>query len=97
MHIRGIAAQEREIYGPRDGAAGTTKGPSRDIMRIPLILLSHFACLCSLVSATALTYKLQPNEKACFFSNADQKGLKLAFYFAVSGASRTIQGPSIQY
>ena len=35
------------------------------------------------VTATALTYKLAPNEKACFFSFAEQKGQKLAFYFAV--------------
>ena len=35
------------------------------------------------VSATALTYKLAPNEKACFFSFAEHKGQKLAFYFAV--------------
>ena len=35
------------------------------------------------VSATALTYKLAPNEKTCFFSFAEQKGQKLAFYFAV--------------
>ena len=36
-----------------------------------------------IASATALTYKLVPNEKACFFSFAEQKGQKLAFYFAV--------------
>lgn len=35
------------------------------------------------VSATALTYKLAPNEKTCFFSFAEQKGQKLSFYFAV--------------
>ncbi|KAI4180378.1 MAG: hypothetical protein L6R41_007274 [Letrouitia leprolyta] len=58
------------------------------IMRIPLVTLGLLGCLFSLVSATALTYKLQPNEKACFFSYAEQKGLKLAFYFAVqSGGS----------
>ncbi|KAI9789525.1 MAG: hypothetical protein M1835_001607 [Candelina submexicana] len=35
------------------------------------------------VTATALTYKLTPNEKACFFSYVEQKGAKVAFYFAV--------------
>ncbi|KAL8714046.1 MAG: hypothetical protein Q9225_006658, partial [Loekoesia sp. 1 TL-2023] len=68
-------------------------------MRLPLTLLSLLGYICSLVSATALTYKLQPNEKACFFSYADQKGLKLAFYFAVqSGGSfdvdYSVVGPS---
>ncbi|QDS68775.1 hypothetical protein FKW77_005302 [Venturia effusa] len=40
------------------------------------------------ISATALTYKVQPYEKACFFANVDHKGAKIAFYFAVqSGGS----------
>lgn len=46
------------------------------------------ACFFSHVSATALTYKLIANEKACFFSNVEQQGAKIAFYFAVqSGGS----------
>jgi hypothetical protein len=36
-----------------------------------------------MVSATALTYKLLANEKACFFANVENKGAKIAFYFAV--------------
>ena len=40
--------------------------------------------LTPLVSATALTYKLAPNEKTCFFTNVEQAGAKIAFYFAVS-------------
>jgi hypothetical protein len=48
---------------------------------------SLWACVLALfatsISATALTYKLQPNEKACFFANVAQKGAKIAFYFAV--------------
>ncbi|KAI4273713.1 MAG: hypothetical protein L6R35_006385 [Caloplaca aegaea] len=68
-------------------------------MRTLFSFLGLLSCLCSLVSATALTYKLQPNERACFFSQADQKGLKLAFYFAVqSGGSfdidYTVVGPN---
>jgi len=40
------------------------------------------------VSATALTYKLAANEKACFFTQAETQGQKVAFYFAVqSGGS----------
>ena len=44
------------------------------------------ACyLSTLVGATALTYKLTPNEKACFFTWVDAKAAKVAFYFAVRG------------
>jgi hypothetical protein len=50
-------------------------------------LQSIWPCLAALlsagVSATALTYKMQPNEKACFFTDVGQKGAKIAFYFAV--------------
>jgi hypothetical protein len=45
-------------------------------------ITSALACLAG-VSATALTYKLGANEKACFFTNAENKGQKIAFYFAV--------------
>lgn len=46
------------------------------------------ALFASQVSATALTYKLVANEKACFFANNQDKGQKIAFYFAVqSGGS----------
>jgi len=53
-------------------------------MRISLFGLGLFTHLITNATATALTYKLQPNEKACFYSWVDQKGAKLAFYFAVS-------------
>ncbi|KAI9758438.1 MAG: hypothetical protein M4579_003068 [Chaenotheca gracillima] len=46
-------------------------------------LLALLACVSSFVSATALTYKLTPNEKACFFTWVENKGAKVAFYFAV--------------
>ncbi len=35
------------------------------------------------VAATALTYKLSANEKACFYAHAPSTGPKIAFYFAV--------------
>lgn len=47
-------------------------------------LLSFLGLLTSFVSATALTYKLPPNGKECFYSHIEQKGAKVAFYFAVS-------------
>ncbi|KAF2729265.1 hypothetical protein EJ04DRAFT_475970 [Polyplosphaeria fusca] len=57
-------------------------------MRTFFALASLLACLISTVAATALTYKLEAHEKACFFSNVDKTGTKVAFYFAVqSGGS----------
>lgn len=41
------------------------------------------ALLAPLASATALTYKLEAHEKACFFANTENPGTKIAFYFAV--------------
>ncbi|EON63014.1 hypothetical protein W97_02240 [Coniosporium apollinis CBS 100218] len=56
-------------------------------MRV-LQLLSSLLAYLTLASATALTYKLAANEKSCFFTNVQQKGAKVAFYFAVqSGGS----------
>ncbi|MCJ1343442.1 hypothetical protein MMC31_001635 [Peltigera leucophlebia] len=57
-------------------------------MRLTSMLCGLVAFPLPLVFATALTYKLTPNEKACFFSYVEEKGAKLAFYFAVqSGGS----------
>jgi len=53
-------------------------------MKLSLISCSLLVCISPLVSATALTYKLGANEKACFYSNVEHKGAKIAFYFAVS-------------
>jgi len=50
--------------------------------------LSLLTLLTSYVSATALTYKLAPNEKECFYTHVNTQGAKIAFYFAVqSGGS----------
>ncbi|EXJ76500.1 uncharacterized protein A1O5_01008 [Cladophialophora psammophila CBS 110553] len=57
-------------------------------MRLYSILLSLLALAVARVCSTALTYKLGANEKACFFSNVERQGAKIAFYFAVqSGGS----------
>ncbi|ROW02688.1 hypothetical protein VSDG_01872 [Cytospora chrysosperma] len=57
-------------------------------MKLSTIACGLFALLASEVSATALTYKLTANEKACFYANNQDKGQKIAFYFAVqSGGS----------
>ncbi|KAK3050963.1 hypothetical protein LTR09_007712 [Extremus antarcticus] len=53
-----------------------------------LTLTTLFGALTALTSATALTYKLVPNEKECFYSFVEKKDAKIAFYFAVqSGGS----------
>ncbi|KAI9047230.1 hypothetical protein LZ554_008684 [Drepanopeziza brunnea f. sp. 'monogermtubi'] len=52
-------------------------------MKFSILASGLLACLSPIVSATALTYKLSANERACFFSNIEQKGSKIAFYFAV--------------
>jgi hypothetical protein len=56
-------------------------------MKLSTLGCSLLACLSPLVSATALTYKLSANEKACFYSFVENKGAKVAFYFAVSSVS----------
>ncbi|MCJ1441057.1 MAG: hypothetical protein MMC23_001543 [Stictis urceolatum] len=57
-------------------------------MRLLLVAYGLLAYCISLTSATALTYRLSPNEKACFFTWVKDKGSKVAFYFAVqSGGS----------
>ena len=49
-----------------------------------LTFLGVIAYMASLVSGTALTYKLAAGEKTCFFTEVKQSGVKIAFYFAVS-------------
>ncbi|XXG99835.1 hypothetical protein Hte_006176 [Hypoxylon texense] len=57
-------------------------------MKPTLLSVGLFAYFVSLVSATALTYKISANEKACFYAAPEKKGAKVAFYFAVqSGGS----------
>ncbi|KAK8136961.1 hypothetical protein PG984_004901 [Apiospora sp. TS-2023a] len=57
-------------------------------MRATLLSVGLIAWLTSAVSATALTYKLNAHEKACFYAHAEKPNLKIAFYFAVqSGGS----------
>lgn len=52
-------------------------------MRFFTTALAAVPFLSSLVSATALTYKLAANEKACFFEDISRENSKVAFYFAV--------------
>ena len=62
-------------------------------MRSFTLLLSLLALAISTVHATALTYKLAANEKACFFTDVQRQGAKVAFYFAVRLSPR----PSTPY
>ncbi|KAF2725200.1 emp24/gp25L/p24 family protein [Polychaeton citri CBS 116435] len=57
-------------------------------MRMIIAALAAFLGLLSFTSATALTYKLMPNERECFYAWVDKPEAKVAFYFAVqSGGS----------
>ncbi|ETN36693.1 uncharacterized protein HMPREF1541_08971 [Cyphellophora europaea CBS 101466] len=57
-------------------------------MRFITSALALIPFVSSLVSATALTYKLAANEKACFYEDISKENSKVAFYFAVqSGGS----------
>jgi ubiquitin carboxyl-terminal hydrolase 7 len=46
-------------------------------------LFALLPLLTTLISATALTYKLAANEKACFYTDVQRQNAKVAFYFAV--------------
>lgn len=48
-----------------------------------LSALTLAASPAALVAATALTYRLAPSERACFYTNVETEGSKIAFYFAV--------------
>ncbi|KAK7700813.1 hypothetical protein SLS64_010664 [Diaporthe eres] len=57
-------------------------------MKLTSLACGLVALFAGHASATALTYKLVANEKACFYANNQDKGQKIAFYFAVqSGGS----------
>jgi len=57
-------------------------------MRLFLPSLAFLASFVATTQATALTYRLEAHEKACFFAHVENAGSKVAFYFAVqSGGS----------
>jgi hypothetical protein len=56
-------------------------------MRTLFTLFSALLAYTTVVYATALTYRLEAHEQACFFAQVDNKGTKLAFYFAVRSLS----------
>ncbi|KAJ5176850.1 uncharacterized protein N7482_002727 [Penicillium canariense] len=71
---------------PDPAISRQSSNPSPGTMRFAL--LAGLASLVSSASATALTYRLEANEKACFYTNVEQANAKVAFYFAVqSGGS----------
>lgn len=55
----------------------------RPTMKLTSLAYGLVALFAGHASATALTYKLVANEKACFYANNQDKGQKIAFYFAV--------------
>ncbi|THC92271.1 hypothetical protein EYZ11_008253 [Aspergillus tanneri] len=57
-------------------------------MRFAALVIGLLATLVSSATATALTYRLGANEKACFYTYISELNTKVAFYFAVqSGGS----------
>ncbi|KAI9205906.1 endosomal cargo receptor [Polychytrium aggregatum] len=54
------------------------------------ILLAVFVLLASIaaVQATTLTYRVQPHERACFYTLSSYQGEKIAFYFAVQSGGQ---------
>jgi hypothetical protein len=75
---------------PPDANVNPPPSPNNSVT-MRFALFAGLASLVSSVTATALTYKLEANEKACFFTNVDQSNAKVAFYFAV----RPIDFPTI--
>ncbi|KAG5999840.1 hypothetical protein E4U54_001652 [Claviceps lovelessii] len=68
-------------------------------MRLPTVVAGLIACLVTNVAGTSLTYKLEANEKACFYVDTKTDNEKVSFYFAVqSGGSfdvdYLVQGPN---
>jgi len=61
-------------------AAITGKSIFTALASILLFILLHSP---KVVDATALTYKIDANEKGCFYAWVDKVGEKIAFYFAV--------------
>jgi hypothetical protein len=59
-------------------------------MRIHNIFGVLLATAIPLASATALTYKVDASEKACFYADVPQNDSKVAFYFAVRFFNCTI-------
>ncbi|KAH6611263.1 hypothetical protein Trco_001283 [Trichoderma cornu-damae] len=67
-------------------------------MRLPALVAGLMALMAANVAATALTYKLSANEKACFYASTKHAGEKIAFYFAVQSGGAfdvdyLVQGP----
>lgn len=52
-------------------------------MRLSTIAAGLIACLITDVAATSLTYRLDANERACFYAETKADNEKIAFYFAV--------------
>ena len=52
-------------------------------MQLPALVYGLLTYFVAQAFATALTYKLEANEKACFYTGTKNKAEKIAFYFAV--------------
>ncbi|KAJ2896432.1 hypothetical protein MKZ38_005559 [Zalerion maritima] len=95
LHRDGTGWQKCSYYLVRDiqqystiTASTNLPAPPNYTGRMMKLSFISMALVATQAAATALTYKLTANEKACFYAGAETKGQKVAFYFAVqSGGS----------
>lgn len=80
--VVGIATGELSKRALRSPTTGT-HFPTLRAMQLPLLSCGLLAMLAVQATATALTYKLNANEKACFYTMTQTQNEKIAFYFAV--------------
>ena len=74
---------------PKPRTRSLTSGAcSTATMKPTLLIFSLLACLVSEAAATALTFFLPTNDKACFFAVTKKDTEKIAFYFAVRSPPR---------
>ncbi|XJO77088.1 hypothetical protein BDV3_001721 [Batrachochytrium dendrobatidis] len=64
------------------------KSPLELIVLSLLGLMGSTMLMSTFVSATTVTYKMAPHERACFYTEAKTKGEKVAFYFAVQSGGQ---------
>ncbi|KAH6560422.1 hypothetical protein BASA62_010432 [Batrachochytrium salamandrivorans] len=81
------------VYGPSlCRGPVVTRAIHQSILELMLLgllaIVSSMLLLATPAAATTVTYKMAPHERACFFTEAKQKGEKVAFYFAVQSGGQ---------
>ena len=91
LHLRHVETKVKQNEPVEKTLLAMTRvSPSSGVISLFGFVVSIFLLLllspCS-VSATSLTYKIDANEKACFYAWVDKVNEKVAFYFAVEPPS----------